>query len=434
MTDFVVSRDTGISSFFLNAGETGIILANGAITAPLFPQAAIQVFGNGANIANFGAIASPHAAGISVTARAVRIINDGLIAGFGAGISGSGNAQIDNSGTITALAGANARAISLTGGGSLVANSGTLLAPTAEAIFLDGGGNSILNTGIIRTGGAQAILFGLGSDTVINNGTIIGSISFGDGSARLVNSGLIDGNIFTTGKAAALFDLRGGGSVTGTLTGGGLNDTLRGGQDVERFFGGFGNDLANAAGGNDTLAGEGANDTLRGGSGDDALSGGSGTDSLDGGGDDDSLSGGSDADRLQGGSGDDTLNGDAGADRLNGGSGDDVLRGGTGQDLLTGGSGSDLFIFATTESAPGTADTIADFDANHDQIDLQAASAQVLLFRGTGSFAGGGTASLTYAAAGGNLRLHIDTNGDSLPDMQILLTGLASITANSFLL
>jgi Ca2+-binding RTX toxin-like protein len=65
-------------------------------------------------------------------------------------------------------------------------------------------------------------------------------------------------------------------------------------------------------------------------------------------------------DTLTGGEADDTLTGDAGDDRLEG-------RGGN--DSLTGGAGVDTFVF-DTPLGPGNIDTVVDFEASSETIEL----------------------------------------------------------------
>jgi len=71
---------------------------------------------------------------------------------------------------------------------------------------------------------------------------------------------------------------------------------------------------------------------------------------------------------LTGGGGEDLLMGGAGADTLAGGAGADILADGAGSDRLTGGSGADIFV----QSLDGAADTITDFEAGVDRLDLSA--------------------------------------------------------------
>jgi hypothetical protein len=67
--------------------------------------------------------------------------------------------------------------------------------------------------------------------------------------------------------------------------------------------------------------------------------------------------------------------GSANADTLIGGPQNDTFIGGGGGDTMKGGGGSDAFVFKTvTDSQPGTGhfDTITDFTAGTDRIDLSA--------------------------------------------------------------
>ena len=140
-------------------------------------------------------------------------------------------------------------------------------------------------------------------------------------------------------------------------------DTL-GGTDV--VAGGAGDDDIDGGAGNDFLFGDSGADTIEGGEGNDVIFGGSGADTLTGGAGADLIRGGSGADTIRGGDGNDILFGDSGADTIEGGAGNDIIFGGTGDDTLTGGTGDDTFVFA-----PGDGnDTITDFDASQDKINL----------------------------------------------------------------
>jgi serralysin len=102
----------------------------------------------------------------------------------------------------------------------------------------------------------------------------------------------------------------------------------------------------------------------------DWFDGGAGNDSLNGGLGDDILQGGKGADTLSGGDGNDILRGGADNDVLSGGIGNDILQGGTGNDTLNGGAGNDTFVFDTALSSVSNVDSIADFIANIDKIQL----------------------------------------------------------------
>lgn len=75
-----------------------------------------------------------------------------------------------------------------------------------------------------------------------------------------------------------------------------------------------------------------------------------------------------------GGAGADTLIGGFNNDTIMGGGGDDLITGGLGADKLTGGAGADTFIFiGAGDSSSTTYDTIKDFAAGTDKIDLPVA-------------------------------------------------------------
>lgn len=86
-----------------------------------------------------------------------------------------------------------------------------------------------------------------------------------------------------------------------------------------------------------------------------------------------SMLGNSGANGLTGGSGNDTINGGSGNDTLIGGVGNDSLIGGLGNDVLTGGAGADFFVFNTAPNASSNRDTISDFVAGLDKIQLSKA-------------------------------------------------------------
>ncbi len=130
------------------------------------------------------------------------------------------------------------------------------------------------------------------------------------------------------------------------------------------------------------------------------------------------------------GSGDgDTLSGDAGAN---------VLLGGGGVDNLTGRGGSDTFEYtAIADSAQGSGDTIADFDATDDSEDilLNGFTAGGFVFLGdeNSTFSGGGDNAEARFNDASKL-LEIDTNGDTSVDMEFTLTGvdINDLDANDF--
>lgn len=99
------------------------------------------------------------------------------------------------------------------------------------------------------------------------------------------------------------------------------------------------------------------------------------------------------------------INGTSGADTILGTMGDDVIWGSAGADTLWGGAGADVFDYnATADSNTSTVDTISDFNASEDSIDVSDI-----------------TNSVTKVISGTQLQL--DTDGDSTADMYINLTG-----------
>ena len=136
------------------------------------------------------------------------------------------------------------------------------------------------------------------------------------------------------------------------------DDILHGTGADEIIDGLAGDDLILGGGGNDTLIGSEGSDTLEAKGGDDTLLGGKQNDFLYGGAGDD---------LLDGGRGNDLLEGQVGDDELFGGAGNDTLIGGKGNDILDGGDGADVFKF--TDIKDGI-DTILDFNANSDSIDI----------------------------------------------------------------
>ncbi|MFE0754107.1 calcium-binding protein [Inquilinus sp. NPDC058860] len=222
--------------------------------------------------------------------------------------------------------------------------------------------------------------------------------------------------------------------------------------------------------GDDSLSGNGGNDSLKGGAGQDLLEGGSGADRLDGGdgidtavythsalavtvdlGTNSGLFGEAQGDtfagieNVVGSAGGDTLKGGAGANMLSGEDSNDRLTGAGGADVLNGGAGGDLFTYrAIGDSTVAVAgrDTIQDFNSlEQDRIDLGQIDADgnagngnsTFSFIGTGAFTGAG-AEVRFTAAGGDLLVQGDVNGDKVADFAILVQGTLTLTAADFVL
>ncbi|MEZ5774976.1 MAG: leishmanolysin-related zinc metalloendopeptidase [Hyphomicrobiaceae bacterium] len=151
-------------------------------------------------------------------------------------------------------------------------------------------------------------------------------------------------------------------------------------------------------------------------------------------------------DSVYGAAGRDIIYGDNGNDRLIGDLGNDVLNGGRGRDLMWGGSGADDFDFDNRldTRVGGQRDIIMDFHRGSattgDDIDLRTIDAKTTV--------GGNQAfrfiakqpfhhkagELHYTKAGANVIVAGDVNGDAKADFEILVKGVAVLSAADFLL
>ena len=295
---------------------------------------------------------------------------------------------------------------------------------------------------------------GTGSDAG-GSDTVYSSVNFalGDGIEILWTSGSAalsltgnagDNSIYGNAAANVLTGLAGndrlsGGAGDDILSGGDDDDRLEGGAGADAMFGGAGDDVYfvtdagdvvsedDGAGGDaggfdivyssvDVTLGVGIENLSLTGSG--AASGtGNGLDNrIAGNSGNNMLSGGNGADQLIGNGGNDTLIGGAGSDSLNGSSGMDRLIGGLARDILTGGADADTFVF---EALPDISDTITDFRAGLDRIEIASAAF------GGGLAAGGpvnlvvngalpgGLAGFTYTSTTGSLAW--DADGRAAP-------------------
>jgi Ca2+-binding RTX toxin-like protein len=146
------------------------------------------------------------------------------------------------------------------------------------------------------------------------------------------------------------------------------------------------------------------------------------------------------ANTLTGTNGDDIINGYGGNDILRGEFGADMLNGGTGKDTMYGGASdgaSDVFIFTSSaDSVVGTKrDTIYDFEAKTDDLDLRGITAQVAeagqVFK---LGAGPQKYSVWYTEGRSETFVRADVNGDTKADFEIRLAGLKGMTADDFIL
>jgi Ca2+-binding RTX toxin-like protein len=110
--------------------------------------------------------------------------------------------------------------------------------------------------------------------------------------------------------------------------------------------------------------------------------------------------------------------------------GNDRLTGGDGADTLVGGADSDTFVFTTlSNSTPANPDTIVDFTHGIDKIDLSAIDAntatggnQAFVF--AGPKANAIADAVTWSESGGNTIVRADVNGNTTPDILIVLAGI----------
>ncbi len=191
-------------------------------------------------------------------------------------------------------------------------------------------------------------------------------------------------------------------------------DVLTGTSGEDVINAGNGDDVVRAGDGADQVHGGNGNDFLYGGQSIDSLFGDLGNDALYGEGGNDRLDGGAGNDLLTGGAGNDLLIGGTGSDLLIGGTGSDLLIGGNGNDLLTGGLGADIFRFDNTAlNANTNVDTIFDFQAGSDSIQLDSAVFRKLSANGALS-AANFRASADGTAADANDYILYDTDSGAL--------------------
>jgi Ca2+-binding RTX toxin-like protein len=247
---------------------------------------------------------------------------------------------------------------------------------------------------------------GEGGDDWLNGGGANDTLSGGDGNDLLIGgSGAdylsggtgLDRASYETATASVIADLSAASGNSGhaagdtynsieNLTGSDFVDRLTGTGAANSIIAGGGNDLVFGLAGNDGLYGQDGNDTLTGGTGGDYLSGGAGSDrasyasatkaviaslanpainSGDAAGDTFNS-----IENLTGSTFNDYLSGSSAANAINGGAGNDVIRGYAGNDMLTGGAGIDTFVYNTTLNASTNVDTITDYSAAADTIQI----------------------------------------------------------------
>ncbi|HVO94115.1 MAG TPA: hypothetical protein VMT22_14790, partial [Terriglobales bacterium] len=141
------------------------------------------------------------------------------------------------------------------------------------------------------------------------------------------------------------------------------------------------------------------------------------------------------------------FNGSANADTLIGGSQHETFIGGGGGDTMTGGGGSDTFAFkAITDSQPGTGhfDTITDFTAGLDHIDLSAITGvnsnnQAVNFQSLTSLPATLAAhTIDIVTMNGNTVIYANasaaTQSIGSPDMEIHLNNVTNVHSSDFII
>ncbi len=298
--------------------------------------------------------------------------NDNIIGGTGADImtggAGADIYNVDNVGDVVNESASNAgrdwvfTTVSFNLGGTAAGVENATLEGTADINLT---GNALANS-LFGNSGSNVLDGGDGNDTLNGgdgNDTLIG----GAGNDRLAGDAGAD--TMTGGSGNDIYEVDNVGDIVNEAVGDGGTDTVNTSISFSLTGTAAGVEKGTLLGSvHLNLTGNGLANTLTGNVGNNILDGGDGNDRLIGGDGNDTLLGGNGNDTLEGGNGADILTGDAGNDRMFGGDGDDILTGGTGNDSLFGGTGSDAFVFGSGFGR----DTIADFDAAEDKLDLTA--------------------------------------------------------------
>lgn len=345
-----------------------------------------------------------------------------------------------------------------------------------EAGAITGRGNALSNT-ITGNDYDNVLKGGEGNDTMVGGGGedrleggIGDDILFGgvDGDALLGGPG-IDTASYADSTAGVSVNLLSNLGQGGTADGDTYSsiEYVIGSDYADLIVGDNGNNLIRGGLGNDSMAGADGNDTIIGGAGADTLTGGTGIDTADysdslaavainlasgvsTGGDAagdhfasiDTIIGTAFADRMQGDDNANTFVGGNGTDTLMGGNGNDTLIGGLGSDRLYGNAGQDVFRYVAPGDTPTGAGMDGIYDFKHaelDRIDLSAIDAvsggtdNAFTFIGASAFTGV-AGQLHYVAAGTNIRVDGDIDGDKVADFSILVRDTTTLSASDFIL
>jgi len=405
----------------------------------------------------------------------------------------SSRVTVGESGLVSNLESGGLAAVYLQGDGARLDNAGEISG--GMGVYMYGGGKTLHNTGLIQgydigegvfpgtgvyffnptsdstpihkidnfgtiSGKDYSIFAGesdsftaYASETTLNNfGVLNGSVDLGAAIDVFNNRGTVNGDV-EMGGGTDTFDGRGG-MVNGTVSGGDGDDTYFVSDHKTELFEDFGVEagvdevrsevnwklgadfenlhlLADARRGtgnakNNVIEGNDADNRLRGRAGNDIIEGRQGNDKIMGNWGDDHLSGGE---------GDDLLRGQIGNDILIGDYGNDRIVGGKGSDTLTGGEGEDVFVFNRVihSKRGGMYDTVTDFEAGIDRIDLSNLNLD-LKFIGTSGLSGTGDAEARLRITGAKTTVQVDVDGDGSYDMRIDLNGSFGLTEADFIL
>lgn len=127
-------------------------------------------------------------------------------------------------------------------------------------------------------------------------------------------------------------------------------------------------------------------------------------------------------DQILGSGANDFIRAGAGDDIINGGDGNDIIRAGTGNDEVTLGNGTDIYYltfdqFLRPEGASATTqDTITDFNAAEDSIQLAAELEAEVTYAGLGT----NRVTITYNGSSPPSTLTIVSNGDAIDAIQFV--------------
>ncbi|MDI1229113.1 MAG: calcium-binding protein [bacterium] len=400
---YIASSNDTIVEFDMGGNDTLIVTVTGTFVIPLFIENVIFT-GTGAGNATGNAEAN------TLTGNAG---NNTLDGGAGNDLMSGGKGTdvyiVDSSGDVVfEAAGEGTDTVRASDNYALSANVENLvLTGTGD---IEGTGNNSDNTITGNSGdntldggaGTDRLVGGAGDDVYIvdnlrdvivegtGNDTVMTGITYTLTLAALDNL-ILTGTNDVNGTGNAVVNILTGNTGDNTLNGGAANDTLFGDDGDDVLIGGTGADIMNGGDGDDSYFVDNANDLIIdiATEGDDSLSVSvnytlsataeietvtlSGTSALHftGSDTDNTVTGNSGANSIDGADGDDFISGLGGNDILMGGLGDDILAGGIGVDRMTGGAGADTFVF-DAPAIPTNADTVTDFDAALDKIDISA--------------------------------------------------------------